>query len=208
MCEEGGVVEGELAPPRHSASHLGKKHTSECPGLLTSKPDYLVRIQIKTALCAPTPPPLMSGQSRKRNLFGYLPPRVWFRDLSLPEVFLPSPFPLSLSYTFCPGVNNAGTSPRHGSLVSGLCLCCCPPETKLHYCQTNQRKNTFSQCWMPGPLELIISFRKHFYNLGRNQGRTAVYIKNTGIFPYLKQGRPGTPKHFSCKVIEVSLEKL
>lgn len=178
------MVEGELAPLQHSASHLGEKPTSECPGLLTSKPDYLVRIQI-TPLCT-HPTPVNVWAIQKKELVWLPAPTGLIQRPATPRGFFAfplSPFPF---LHILSRVNNAGTSPRHGSLVSGLRLCRCAPETKLHYCQMNQGENKFSQCWMPGPLELIISFRKHFYNLGRKQGRTAVYIKNTGIFPYLK----------------------
>lgn len=88
----------QLEPVWPSVSHLGKQAHFRVPWVSHKQNNCLVRIQIKTPLSAPL---LMSRQSRKTNLFGYLPPLVWFRGLSLSEVHIidaglcPLPFPFS-----------------------------------------------------------------------------------------------------------------
>lgn len=99
------MLQAEIASKLYSLSlcdHLsvtwGNKHTSGCPGFLTSKITAWSEFKSKHHSL---PPSLMSRQSRKTNLFGYLPPLVWFRGLSLSEVHIidaglcPLPFPFS-----------------------------------------------------------------------------------------------------------------
>lgn len=115
------------------------------------KPNHcLVRIQIKATTFWP-PPPLpysMSKQSRKRNLLGYLSAMLWLRSLPLPLSsqgsalsLFPFPFLLNiLSVTFTEGQK----SPNNSS-APGWNLLCCSPQSKLHRCPVNQRKNESSQ---------------------------------------------------------------
>lgn len=138
------------------------------------------------------PPSLPHVQAiQKKELVWLSPPELWFRGLSLPEVYLidsgfyPLPFPscfLKHSGWYYHRRTKVPEPQPHSSMVPALLL----SREQAPVCRMNLRENR-SVTWKPAlqPPELITGCRQHFSNPGHQQGRRTLSIIKTLTFPYL-----------------------